>query len=242
MDLIGRGRYGKVYKVGDDRAVKVSKSVKTAMHEISVLSSLAGGRNVIEVIHHFRVGAQVWMVMPLCDGTLGDVDPPQKKELARQLLAAVKYVHEHDVSHNDIKPPNILLKDGKLLLADFGLASSLTRLTSLDIVTLPYRTPEHLKGCLPLDPRHVDIWAALASIFECCHPDGHEFFSYGNTEEEVFFNQKLRLPRLVAGDPFEAFLATFMRTSQRKRVSLEALMQDPYFKASRKRSRKMKNM
>ena len=39
-----------------------------------------------------------------------------------QLISAVGYMHSRSVAHRDIKPENILLADGNLKLADFGLA------------------------------------------------------------------------------------------------------------------------
>jgi serine/threonine protein kinase len=38
------------------------------------------------------------------------------------MLAALAYVHGKDVVHKDIKPQNILVKDNKIYLADFGLS------------------------------------------------------------------------------------------------------------------------
>ena len=36
------------------------------------------------------------------------------------LASAVKYLHEHKCRHKDIKPGNILIKDDKVLITDFG--------------------------------------------------------------------------------------------------------------------------
>lgn len=36
------------------------------------------------------------------------------------LATAVAYLHAHKIRHKDIKPGNILVKDGRALLTDFG--------------------------------------------------------------------------------------------------------------------------
>lgn len=40
----------------------------------------------------------------------------------KQLLIGLKSIHKLGVYHRDLKPQNILLKDNKILIADFGLA------------------------------------------------------------------------------------------------------------------------
>lgn len=65
----------------------------------------------------------------------------------RQLLQAVRYLHEKGVAHRDIKPENVLCAlspniGPNILLADLGLAAVLShgRLKS-DVGTDPYQAP-----------------------------------------------------------------------------------------------------
>lgn len=69
--------------------------------------------------------------------------------IAKQLLQAVTYLHDHGHVHCDIKPQNILYKsspteDGKIeiRLADFGSCIVDTGDCNDYIVTRPYRPPE----------------------------------------------------------------------------------------------------
>ena len=49
------------------------------------------------------------------------------RDLLNDLLPVLKFIHEHNVIHRDIKPMNIIRShgDGKLVLIDFGLAKKL---------------------------------------------------------------------------------------------------------------------
>ncbi|GAB4821329.1 hypothetical protein N2152v2_008375 [Parachlorella kessleri] len=80
---------------------------------------------------------------------------------SQQLLQAVAYLHDHWVTHRDLKLSNLLYtNDGKLKLCDFGLARYFQpyeeRYTP-GVITLWYRAPEVLLGCETYT-ESVDLW------------------------------------------------------------------------------------
>lgn len=71
--------------------------------------------------------------------------------IPHQVLSGLKYLHEHNIAHCDIKPDNILIMpDGQLKIADFGLAvnGGWNGHPSM-LVTLNYRPPELLLANSP---------------------------------------------------------------------------------------------
>ncbi len=101
--------------------------------------------------------------------TLPRLPLEQIGEIFGQLLDALHYAHKEGVIHRDIKPANVMLtRDGKVKLADFGIARSeheekLTK-TGVLIGTPAYLPPEQLHG-KPLDHRS-DIYSIGAALFE----------------------------------------------------------------------------
>jgi len=84
------------------------------------------------------------------------------KSWSRQLLQGVHYMHRNKVIHRDLKASNLLVnKKGQLKIADWGLArswnSEMKRLTN-KVITLWYRPPELLLGCLEYTPK-IDMWS-----------------------------------------------------------------------------------
>ncbi|MEP6779265.1 MAG: serine/threonine-protein kinase [Gemmatimonadaceae bacterium] len=126
-----------------------------------------------------------YYVMPLIDGeTLRERIQRERRlplrdalQIAREMLQALQYAHEHGVIHRDIKPANILLSSGHAIVADFGVArplpgnlannEALERLTSSGyaIGTPIYMSPEQALGDSHVDIR-TDLYSAAAVLYE----------------------------------------------------------------------------
>ena len=121
--------------------------------------------NIMPIYDYGKQGGIVYLVMPyLAGGTLRDVLTqrgalPLREALTyiEQAAAALDYAHAHRIIHRDLKPSNFLLHpDGRLVLADFGIARMMQgngnargmTLTSTDVLlgTPEYMAPEMIRG------------------------------------------------------------------------------------------------
>ena len=91
--------------------------------------------------------------------------------VAREVSSALAHAHAAGVVHRDIKPENLLLEEGGVRVADFGIARALDeaggeRLTTTGLVlgTPTYMSPEQGWGG-PLDGR-ADIYALGCVLYE----------------------------------------------------------------------------
>ena len=98
-------------------------------------------------------------------------------QLGKQLASGLEAAHKEGVIHRDLKPGNLkITPDGRLKILDFGLAYMLkTEATEVDVTvsrsetysdagTLPYMSPEQIKGVKP-DAR-ADVWSAGVVLYE----------------------------------------------------------------------------
>jgi beta-lactam-binding protein with PASTA domain/predicted Ser/Thr protein kinase len=100
----------------------------------------------------------------------GSLSPRQALEVLEPMLAALGAAHQAGIVHRDVKPENVLLSDdGRVKVADFGLAravSSATNHTNSGILlgTVGYLSPEQVERGIA-DPRS-DVYAAGIVLYE----------------------------------------------------------------------------
>jgi len=93
-------------------------------------------------------------------------------KITTEVADALQYAHEHGVIHRDIKPENILLHDGRVMVADFGIALAVSAAgggrmteTGLSLGTPHYMSPEQATA-----DRHItnrsDIFSLGSVLFE----------------------------------------------------------------------------
>lgn len=159
IDELGHGASGYVYKCskgGELYAVKVctgmyNEALKRFDREIRIAQSL-NHPNVVKVYDYDMTASNPYFVMELCDGSLANHIAGKSFDellsLSIEVCEAVDALHKSGVVHRDIKPGNILIKNGQVKVTDFSFGAFInhdsTTLTTSDqlVGTDGYIAPE----------------------------------------------------------------------------------------------------
>lgn len=147
VSAVAAGAFGEVYLVRDlsgiSLALKLLKADSGAeVSSIAELRRKVGNEAGLLLIHHVgEFEGRVYYTMDAadniapkdaeyCPDTLenrlafrGALNAFEVLDIAESLARALEALHAHGLVHRDLKPANVVFKDGKPLLADFGLVS-----------------------------------------------------------------------------------------------------------------------
>ena len=240
LHRIGAGGMGIVYAADDESlgrrvAVKTIADPDEAMRKRFRREARAAAGvnhpNICQIYEIGEDGGQLFIAMELLSGeplserlARGPMPVAEVIAIGRDVLGALKALHEVGIVHRDLKPSNIFLTSHGAKILDFGLARPLhhdltrsietvTELTQpgLLVGTPRYMAPEQVLG-QALDDR-TDLFAAAAILYEAAA--GRPAFA-GTTVVEVLSATLHDDPPPLAGDATTQVLDRVLRCALSK--------------------------
>ena len=127
------------------------------LNEINMMRAL-NHENIVKLYEIHETENTIYLVMELIKGrTLDETLRRQAerkrsfsetriREMMQTILSTLAYIASQGIIHRDLKPANILLDNGKIKIADFGLASQIKSMNPIykKCGTPGYMAPEIL--------------------------------------------------------------------------------------------------
>ncbi|KAI8342863.1 kinase-like domain-containing protein [Chlamydoabsidia padenii] len=174
-------RYVAVKSIKKSKLDRKPRLLPSVIQEIGILMSLEAHPCVIKIEKVFDEPNHIYLVLEYVSG--GDLfDLVAKKGLTEsetrfiffQLFAGIKFLHERQVAHRDMKPENVLVANANKLqikITDFGLAK--TTSTKKKVLDSQCGTPNYVAPEI-LDPtglraytKSCDLWSLGVILYIC---------------------------------------------------------------------------
>jgi serine/threonine protein kinase len=178
---LSSGNFGQTYLARDthlpDRPYRIVKKLQPQFtdpsvckaaqvwfeREAQVLYQLGEHPQIPKLFAHFSENQEFYLVQEYIEGhdlteeiyppNGGNLNEAEVIQLLQEILEVLAVVHQQDIIHRDIKPPNIRrrTRDGKLVLIDFGAVKEIAtqanngqRNNAKNSKTLPIGTPGYM--------------------------------------------------------------------------------------------------
>jgi serine/threonine protein kinase len=193
------GAYGKIYKI-NDKVVKINSidttidGIGNSIKELDILSKLKGHPYVIDLISisfgeiPFNLQIEendsinskndtLYFVFEYVPIKLSEFIKNKKytfeinNNICSQILLGIEFIHSKNITHRDLKPQNIMLKESngqfQIKIIDFGMSQILIESSpsSPGVSTSWYRAPEICCKYINYDKKS-DMWSVGCIIYE----------------------------------------------------------------------------
>ena len=181
---VGEGRLATVYlardlKHGRDVAIKVLKSdigdaIGAVRFQVEIERAAALSHPyIVPVIDAGDANGALFYVMPKLGGqTLrhelaawGQLRVDDAIRMIADIAGALDYAHQRGALHRNLTPENVMLEDGRVMVADFGVANAVGSAIADAKFGIPaYMSPEQVAG-EPIDSR-TDVYSLACVLYE----------------------------------------------------------------------------
>jgi serine/threonine protein kinase len=257
--LLGRGNFAKVHSctrqndpggqtfalktIEKSQIKKCKRNIMSVLQEIDILRKLHHPY-IIKLYEVYESNKYIHLVLSYLDG--GELfDRIKSKQVYKEktaiicmknMLEALKYMHENDVVHRDLKPENLILaqkdNDSDLRIADFGLASFIKagEMLKLRCGSPGYVAPELLDDVGY--EKKADIFSAGVIFYVLL--TGRPVFRGYNINEILLKNKKCEVeyPQKYwdkISDKAKDLVSRMLEKDPNARISAEEALEHPWF-------------
>lgn len=216
IDKIGGGGFSEVWLAHDNNAgIDVALKIYTPNDELDEEGkddfkrefARLCGLNHSNIIHAIGFGIHKgelpYLAMSVCKNgsarkLIGNFEEEQLWTFIEQVALGLQYLHAHGITHQDIKPDNILINsDGQYLIIDFGISTKTRNtLKKSNKGAVGGGTPWYMSvesfGIESSDIHARDIWAFGATLYEIITGDV-PFGQYGGVTQKA---QNGKIPQI----------------------------------------------
>ena len=247
---VGRGAFGKVniaLHVLSGHIVAIKSFNKTnhnfplnkIKYEIKIMQKLRNNKKIVKLLEAFENEKYFFIIMENIIGgnLLNAINKMNKlsesisRNIFKQLIETIKYIHSKGIVHRDIKPDNILLNiNNNIKLCDFGVSKEIKKgqLITDSCGTPAFIAPEILLD-EPYDPYKTDIWSSGVVLYVMVSG----FFPFNGINESQLHRHILsgKFPKLQnISNELNDLINKILEINPKKRITIDEILNHPWVK------------
>jgi aurora kinase len=202
-------------------------------NELDIHYSLSSHPHIVKLYGHFTHENDNYMVLEY--SALGDIFTSGQNlsedivvSVVKQLLLALKYCHDNNIIHRDVKPENVLMfKDGQVKLTDFGLSEKVKDIhvsNRNDICgTVEYLAPEIFLG--NKYGYEIDLWTLGLLTYELLI--GNSLYTVRSLMYSL--NDEIRWPSdNTLSTNVKNFISSLIKLDPKQRMTTKEALNHPF--------------
>jgi len=240
--VLGQGTYGKVKMgehtdTGEEVAIKImnlelmDEAEKERAHRELEIHKKIQHPHIVRLYEALETETRLFIIMELVPGGellsyitgCGALTEAESRRIFLQIVSAVKYLHNNNIIHRDIKHKNILIdKDKNIKLIDFGLSNYIETqsMRTTFCGTPAYAAPEMILAREYNGPE-VDVWSLGVVLFSMIVGK----FPFRHVADII--EGKFELPPGI-NPVIKDLLQRMLSVEPKKRATLEAIEKHPW--------------
>ena len=248
--LLGKGAFGKVnlglhLLTGRLVAIKTinKEKIENETHmqkiktETKIMKKLSKSNNIVKFYEYFETKKHICIVMEyICAGDLlsyikkrTKLTETVAKFIFKQIILSLKYIHNNNIVHRDIKLDNILIDiDNNIKICDFGVSKFFKK---DDIIleqcgTPAYMAPEILKN-KGYKGEEIDIWSSGVVLYAML--SGTVPFKGDNLKElkNIILSGKYKMIKDLSPEGTN-LLEKILEVEPSKRIKIDEILKHPW--------------
>lgn len=245
QERIASGSFATVYKAvnkenGKLMAIKnCKKGGKNSLQQEYLLTNKLSHPHIVKNFDYFTDEFFEYIVMEYCEKDLltfvnntDILEESKVKEIFTQICFGIKFLHNHNIVHSDIKLENILLIQGKIKLADFGL-SEIFNVNKREYVkgSLHYSAPEVFIG-VPIIGPSLDIWSLGIVLHALLTKKIPLILKNNNLQNNLIAYLKIAIDGVRVGETISKsarnLLSDLLQVQVEKRIDMDKILVHPW--------------
>eukprot|EP01101_Sappina_pedata_P007002 TRINITY_DN3609_c0_g1_i1.p1 TRINITY_DN3609_c0_g1~~TRINITY_DN3609_c0_g1_i1.p1 ORF type:complete len:367 (-),score=90.62 TRINITY_DN3609_c0_g1_i1:69-1169(-) len=243
--ILGHGGFSRVYLAHHSTtatpvAAKVIKSTQNCLleDEINVLCELRGHPHICQLLDIAVSNTHVVLFQEYYERGVyealeeaGQFSEGVSRQLFRQLISAVSFMHDNGIVHRDLKLQNLMLSsDGSLKVIDMGLSCKFDMVKQLErpCGSINYASPEILKGKKYWGPE-VDIWSCGVLLFNFLTGKA----PFVDSRAAIKLRGKYHYPAILAKGS-KKLVQKMLKLNPKKRATIEQIQESQWLQEDTK--------